>query len=180
MQCQDLLERFGGHAMAAGLSLKEENLEPLRKRLNDACTLTQEELTPLVQIDVPMPLSYITEELIEEFKLLEPFGKGNTKPIFAQQHFQIAKGSIIGKNKNVMKFQVIGQDNTAMEALYFGDLDDLIQLIKTEYGEEQFERMMEGRRNDVDLAFTYYPSVNEFRGRRSLQIVIQNYCRIRR
>ena len=80
MQCQDLLERFGGHAMAAGLSLKEENLEPLRKRLNDACTLTQEELTPLVQIDVPMPLSYITEELIEEFKLLEPFGKGNTKP----------------------------------------------------------------------------------------------------
>lgn len=180
MQCQDLLERFGGHAMAAGLSLKEENLEPLRKRLNDACTLTKEELTPLVQIDVPLPLSYITEELIEEFKLLEPFGKGNTKPIFAQQHFQIAKGSIIGKNKNVMKFQVIGQDNTAMEALYFGDLDDLVRLIKKEYGEEQFERMMEGRRNDVDLAFTYYPSVNEFRGRRSLQIVIQNYCRIPR
>lgn len=179
MQCQDLLERFGGHAMAAGLSLKEENLEALRKRLNEACNLTEEEMTPLVQIDVPMPLSYITEELITEFKLLEPFGKGNTKPIFAQQHFQIAKATIIGKNKNVMKFQVIGQDQIPMEALYFGDIEDLIQFIKGEYGEEQFERMMEGKRNEVDLAFTYYPSINEFRGMRSLQIVIQNYCRIR-
>lgn len=179
MQCQDLLDRFGGHAMAAGLSLKEENLELLRKRLNDACALTEEELTPLVQIDVPMPLSYITEELIEELKRLEPFGKGNTKPIFAQQHFQIAKAAIIGKNKNVMKFQVIGRDQVSMEALYFGDPEDLCGFIKAEFGEEQFARMMEGRRNEVDLAFTYYPSVNEFRGARTLQIVIQNYCRIR-
>ncbi len=178
MRCQDLLDRFGGHAMAAGLSLKEENLEILRRRLNEDCGLTEEQMIPLVQIDVPMPLSYITEELIEEFKLLEPFGKGNTKPIFAQQHFQIAKANIIGKNKNVMKFQVIGQDHASMEALYFGDIEDLIRFIKEEYGEEQFDRMMEGRRNEVDLAFTYYPSVNEFRGTRSLQIVIQNYCRV--
>ncbi len=178
MRCQDLLDRFGGHAMAAGLSLKEENLEILRRRLNEDCGLTEEQMIPLVQIDVPMPLSYITEELIEEFKLLEPFGKGNTKPIFAQQHFQIAKANIIGKNKNVMKFQVIGQDHASMEALYFGDIEDLIRFIKEEYGEEQFDRMMEGRRNEIDLAFTYYPSVNEFRGTRSLQIVIQNYCRV--
>lgn len=180
MQCEDLLERFGGHAMAAGLSLKEENLEILRKRLNDRCTLTEEQLTPLVQIDVPMPLSYISEGLIEEFQLLEPFGKGNTKPLFAQQHFHIAKGSIIGKHKNVMKFQVIGEDQAAMDALYFGDPADLCGYIEAEYGKEQLDRMMDGRRNDVDLAFTYYPSVNEFRGIRSLQIIIQNYCRIPR
>ena len=117
---------------------------------------------------------------MREFQLLEPFGKGNTKPLFAQQHFHIAKGSIIGKHKNVMKFQVIGEDQAAMDALYFGDPADLCGYIEAEYGKEQLDRMMDGRRNDVDLAFTYYPSVNEFRGIRSLQIIIQNYCRIPR
>ncbi len=176
--CKDLLDRFGGHAMAAGLSLKKENLELLRKRLNEECTLDEEAFIPKVMIDVPMPLSYISEGFIEQLQYLEPFGKGNPKPLFARQHFGILSAKILGKNKNVCKMRVADTDGMTMDALYFGDVHQFLNDIEREYGADEIQKMMQGVANQVDMAFTYYPSINEFRGVRSLQIVVQNYCRI--
>lgn len=178
LKCKDLLGRFGGHPMAAGLSLLEENLEELRRRLNENTTLTEEDLRPVVRIDVAMPIEYITEEFVEQLELLEPFGKGNPKPIFAEQHFRFTGGNIIGKNKNVMKAKVVNGSGARIEALYFGQIDQLQEYIIEEFGQQEWERMLRGDRNDVDLGLTYYPDINEYMGRKTPQIVIQNYCRI--
>ena len=164
--------------MAAGLSLLEENLEELRRRLNENTTLTEEDLRPVVRIDVAMPIEYITEEFVEQLELLEPFGKGNPKPIFAEQHFRFTGGNIIGKNKNVMKAKVVNGSGARIEALYFGQIDQLQEYVIEEFGQQEWERMLRGDRNDVDLGLTYYPDINEYMGRKTPQIVIQNYCRI--
>lgn len=173
-----LLSRFGGHPMAAGLSLPEENLPLLRKALNEECGLTEADLVPVVRIDAPLPVQYITEQLIAELELLEPFGKGNPKPLFAEQHFRILKAAVLGKNKNVLKLQVMNRQGAVIEALYFGDIEEWNRFVIEEYGQAQLDCAYRGRENHIDLAFTYYPSVNEFRGVKTLQIVIQNYCRI--
>lgn len=178
LKCKDLLGRFGGHPMAAGLSLLEENLEELRRRLNENTTLTEEDLRPVVRIDVAMPIEYITEEFVEQLELLEPFGKGNPKPIFAEQHFRFTGGNIIGKNKNVLKAKVVNGSGARIEALYFGQIDQLQEYVIEEFGQQEWERMLRGDRNDVDLGLTYYPDINEYMGRKTPQIVIQNYCRI--
>lgn len=179
-ECRDLFERFGGHAMAAGMSFKEEKLDTLRRRLNENCGLGENDLIPVIHIDVPMPLNYISEKFIQELELLEPFGKGNVKPIFAERHFRILKATILGKNQNVLKMQVCNDSGVRMEALYFGDIEVFDDYVEAIYGAEQKNLMYAGRMNDVDLAFTYYPSLNEYMGRRTLQIVVQNFQRIRR
>src|SRR5699024_3143705 len=165
-------------AMAAGLSLKKENLELLRKRLNQDCILNDEDFIPKVMIDVPMPLSYISEAFIQQLQYLEPFGKGNPKPLFARQHFRILSARVIGKNKNVCKMRVADTDGMTMDALYFGDVDQFLNDMEREYGTDEIQKVMRGAANQVDMAFTYYPTINEFRGIRSTQIVVQNYCRI--
>lgn len=180
IRCKDLLGRFGGHPMAAGLSLPAENLELLRKRLNENTTLTEEDLRPVVRIDVPMPIGYITEEFVEQLELLEPFGKGNTKPIFAEQHFKVTGGMLIGKNKNVFKARIQNDAGDRMDAIYFGDVDDLQAFFINSYGQEEYDKMMRGDANNIDVGFTYYPNINEFRGQKNLQIVIQNYSKITR
>lgn len=180
LKCKKLLTRFGGHPMAAGLSLPAENLEILRSALNENTTLTEEDLRPVVRIDVPLPIGYVTEEFVNQLELLEPFGKGNEKPIFAEQHFKMLGGNIIGKNKNVFKGMVQNQAGDRIEAIYFGDVDDFTEYLVEEYGQEQYEKMLHGDANTIDIGFTYYPSVNEFRGRKTMQIVIQNYCNIQR
>lgn len=178
LKCKELLSRFGGHPMAAGLSLPKENLEPLRRMLNANTTLTEEELRPVVRIDVPMPVGYVTEQFVEELQLLEPFGKGNPKPVFAEQHFRIPGGNIIGKNQNVFKGTVVNQAGERIEAIYFGNVDQLRQYIEDTYGAEQWDRMLHGENNNIDIGLTYYPEINEFRGKRTPQIVILNYCKI--
>lgn len=179
-ECRDLFERFGGHAMAAGMTFKKENLPILRQRLNENCGLTEQDLVPVIHIDVPMPLDYISESFIQELELLEPFGKGNPKPIFAERHFQILRASIIGKNQNVLKMRVRNDSGISMEALYFGDIQEFDRYVEEIYGADEKNRMYAGLPNEVDLAFTYYPSVNEYMGRRSLQITVQNFQRIQR
>lgn len=179
LKCRELLSRFGGHPMAAGLSLPLENLEPLRKQLNTNTTLTEADFIPIVKIDVPMPIGYISEKFVEELEYLEPFGKANPKPVFAEQHFSIMSGKIIGKNQNVWKGRIRNHAGDVIEAVYFGDVEQFMDFLKEEYGLEEVEKMMQGRSNNIDIAFTYYPSVNEFRGDITLQVVIQNYCRIK-
>lgn len=175
IRCQELFSKFGGHPMAAGLSLPEENLSIFRRRINELCTLTEEDFIEKIMIDVPMPIDYITEELIEELHLLEPFGKGNTKPLFAEKNLCFLKAAILGRNRNVFKFLVQNRVGVSMEALYFGDIEGMEQYIREKFGDLEMEKLFQGRPNGVTLSVTYYPSVNEFRGSKSLQIVVQNY-----
>lgn len=160
VKCADLMIQFGGHPMAAGLSIKEENVETLREQLNQNCRLTPEDLRPKVVIDVPMPISYITKELIGQISLLEPFGKGNTKPIFAQKGLRVLDSNILGKNKNVAKVRLIDPQGTVMEGVYFGEAEEFLRFVEEK----------------DTISVTYYPEINTFRGRESLQIIIQNYC----
>ena len=160
VKCADLMVQFGGHPMAAGLSIKEENIEAFRRQLNENCTLTEEDLRPKIVIDVPMPVSYITKELVEQISLLEPFGKGNTKPVFAQKGLRVLDSSILGKNKNVVKVKLLDPQGVSMEGIYFGEAEEFAGFLKE---------------HDT-IAVTYYPEINRFRGRESLQIIIQNYC----
>ena len=165
VKCQDLFLKFGGHPMAAGLSLPGDKVEEFRRRINEACTLTEEDFVEKVMIDVPMPIDYITEELIGQLSLLEPFGKGNTKPLFAERDLKIQTCSILGKNKNVVKMTVWNQGGTAMEALYFGDVETFLEDLQKKWGREAVEKLLMGQSTDITLSVTYYPSVNEFRGR---------------
>lgn len=175
---RNLFLRFGGHKMAAGLTMEKKNLELLRDGLNARCTLTQTQLMPLVMIDAAMPLGYISEEVIADLEKLEPFGRANEKPLFAQQHLSVLRLSRIGKNRNVVKMSVMGPEGIIMDALYFGDTDVFFDFLEEEYGRDNVAAALRGMRNTIDIGVTYYPQINEFQGKRSLQIVIQNYCRV--
>lgn len=172
-----LFTKFGGHPMAAGLSLPEENVERFRKEINEAAELTEDDLLPKIMIDVPMPLNYIKEKLIRELSVLEPFGKANTKPVFADRNLKILRAQIIGRNRNVLKMLVQNASGCTMEALYFGDIPGFEDYIRENFGPAELELLLQGRPSSVVLSMTYYPSVNEFRGNKTLQIVIQNYQR---
>ena len=158
--CGDLLTKFGGHPMAAGLSLDKENVEKFKRRLNDQCTLSEEELTEKVVIDMELPFTAITEQFIEELEYLEPFGKGNAKPVFAARGVFMQHVKIIGKNKNVAKATAIDAAGNRMEAICFHDA-------------QEFEKQCE--RNNGKMSITFYPGINEFRGERQIQIVITHY-----
>lgn len=175
---RELFLRFGGHKMAAGLTIEASKLEELRSCLNRQCRLTPQQLMPLVMIDVAMPLGYISEEVIADLDKLEPFGRGNEKPLFAQQHLSVLRLARIGKKRNVAKLTVMGPEQVVMDALYFGDTDVFFAFLEEEYGEDNVAAALRGIKNTIDLAVTYYPQINEFQGKRSLQIVIQNYCRV--
>ena len=173
--CSELFTKFGGHPMAAGMSLERGMAETLRKRLNEQTALTWEDLVPKIVIDVPMPVSYLTEKLIRELSVLEPYGKGNTKPLFAEKNLAVFGARILGQNRNVLKMHVKSQTGTVMEALYFGDIEGMRKYLEEKFGPAETEKLFQGRENAIRLAFTYYPGINEFRDRKTLQIVIQNY-----
>lgn len=156
---RDLLPKFGGHPMAAGLSIKEEDVPEFRKRLNENAELTEDDFIPRVWIDVPMPLEYVTEGLVEELKRLEPFGQGNEKPLFAQKGLMIRSLRVLGKNRNVVKLGLVTDTGLSMDGLLFGDGDAL-------------QRELAGR-DRIDIV--YYPDINEYNGNRTLQAVIRNY-----
>lgn len=175
-KCGELFLKFGGHPMAAGFSLEKENVDLLRKALNESTTLTAEDLKQKILIDVPMPVDYISESLIEELDLLEPFGKGNPKPVFAQKDLKILSARVLGQNRNVVKMQVETQGGKVMDALYFGDAQQFREDLEGKFGYQETERLYQGRKNEVRLSVIYYPSINEFRDRRTVQIVIQHYA----
>lgn len=161
--------------MAAGFSLEKERIPEMRRRLNENCTLTEEQQMEKVCIDVPMPIDYLTEHLIEELSLLEPFGKGNEKPLFAERNLLLLGARVLGKNGNVLKFRVQNQAGCVLDAMYFGDVDAMKEYLTEKYGEQKVQELFWGRGSRMLMDFTYYPSVNEYMGRRSLQIVIKNY-----
>lgn len=158
-RCRELFTKFGGHKLAAGLSLEEEKVEVFRKRINELADLTEEDLQMKVSIDMRLPFPYINEELIHELKILEPFGKGNGKPLFAESKLRVIQPRIFGKNRNVLKCRLEDQQGNQMEAVYFGEVEDCL-------------RQMEKKQT---MSFTYYPSINEYMGRRTIQLTIVNY-----
>lgn len=174
-RCKEHLVKFGGHPMAAGMSLQLTSVETLRIGLNGNTVLTEEDLIPKVVIDVVLPLGYVTEELVEDLKILEPFGKGNEKPLFADRSLKILKLSVLGKNKNVIKLLVRNQYGREMEAMYFGDVAGFLEALNAAYGKTEVDKAYQNRDNSMKLSVTYYPTINEYNGNRSLQIVIQNY-----
>ncbi len=158
-KCRALFTKFGGHKLAAGLSLEEKNINRFRETINELSNLTEEDLMEKISIDIRLPFPYINEQLVNELELLEPFGKGNAKPLFAERNLRVIRPRIIGKNRNVLRFQAEDVQGNRMEAIYFGDVQDCFQTME---------------RNET-MSFTYYPSVNEFRGDKTLQIVVVNY-----
>ena len=158
-RCRELFTKYGGHKLAAGLSLEEEKVEVFRKRINELADLTEEDLQMKVSIDMRLPFPYINEELIHELKILEPFGKGNGKPLFAESKLRVIQPRIFGKNRNVLKCRLEDQQGNQMEAVYFGEVEDCL-------------RQMEKKQI---MSFTYYPSINEYMGRRTIQLTIVNY-----
>lgn len=158
VKCRELLTKFGGHPMAAGLSLPQKNVEAFRRLLNENCSLTPEDMVEKIVIDVPMPLSYVTIPLIRQLSLLEPFGKGNTKPVFAQKQVRLLQCRVLGKNRNVVKMKLADQYGFQGEGVWFGDGDTFLE--KTV------------QKQEWDLL--YYPSINTYMGRESIEFVIQS------
>ena len=130
VKCSDLLTQFGGHPMAAGLSMEEKNVELFRRRLNDNCTLTEQDLIPQIMIDVPMPISYLSKKLTEQLKVLEPFGKGNSKPLFAQKNLRAVGIRVFGRNRNVAKMLLIDENGIKMDAVYFGEAQEFVDFVQ--------------------------------------------------
>lgn len=161
--CADLLSSFGGHPMAAGFSLPEENIEAFRRRLNEVCTLTEEELQAKVVIDVPMPIGYITFPLIEQLKLLEPFGKGNDKPVFADRNLVIERLKIYGPTGRVVQLTLHSSSGAKVQAVYFGDPDNLRLPLEEKYGKVVADDTMANRCvHNAALHFTYYPEIDTY------------------
>lgn len=173
---KELYLKFGGHPMAAGLSLPKENVDILRVKLNHETQLTEDDFVAKIMIDVPMPIHYITEDLIQQLELLEPFGKANEKPTFAEKNLKILTGRILGKNQNVLKLSIQNEAGKIMDAMYFGNIEKFNTFLVEKYGESELSRMYEGRENQIRLSITYYPAINEYNGNRSIQVVIKNYC----
>ena len=157
---KECFDKFGGHPMAAGLSMQEDRLEEFRGKLNTNTTLTEEDFVEKVHIDVALPISYLSESLIKEFELLEPFGNENTKPLFAQKNLCVSKLRIFGKNRNVAKMTLTDANGIWKDAVFFGEADEFAGFVSM---------------HDT-ISVTYYPEINEYQGRRTLQVVIRNYC----
>lgn len=175
VKCQDLFRKFGGHPMAAGFSLPRSRIDEMRRRLNENCTMTEEDMAEKIMVDVPMPINYIRESLVEELSVLEPFGNGNEKPLFAERHLKLLSARILGKNANVLKLQVANATGCTMEALYFGIPDNILSYLTDKYGKNEVRKLLWGKVNQIEMDLTYYPSINEYQGRRTLQIVIKNF-----
>ena len=174
-KCKELLTKFGGHRLAAGLSLPKENVGKFREMLNKNCTLTEEEMKEKVTIDMEMPFGCVTEGLVKELELLEPFGKGNTKPVFAARDVTLLGARILGKNRNVLKLQVQDVNGYRIEAMLFHHADDFLGKLEEQYGKTEVEALLKGRGRQIRISMTYYPDINEYMGKKTPQIVVTHY-----
>lgn len=182
-KCSDLFTKYGGHKLAAGLSLAEEHVDELRRRLNENCMLTDEDFEEKVLIDVPMPMAYAGFDFVAELGRLEPFGNGNPKPQFAQKNVRFLSGRVLGANRNVGKYTVADEDGRKYELIYFGDMEAFHAYITQKYGAGALDRLYRtgageasgARPEPVVLSVVYYPDVNEYRGNVSLQMVMKYY-----
>lgn len=174
-KCQELFTKFGGHPMAAGLSLPEANVEIFREKINACCGLTEEDFIPKIKIDIPMPVDYPDIPLVNELLLLEPFGKANVKPQFADKNLGIDRAVVVGKNQNVLKLTLKTERGKSISAVYFGDVEEFREYYGRKYGENEVQQAFLGRKNGIRMSVVYYPEINRYQGNESIQIVIKNY-----
>ncbi|MBQ2705532.1 MAG: single-stranded-DNA-specific exonuclease RecJ [Agathobacter sp.] len=172
-KCQELFTKFGGHPMAAGLSLPEENVDVFRMKINENSSLSDEDFIQKVRIDVPMPMSYVSMDLVREFSLLAPFGKDNTKPVFADKGVLVKRMWIMGKNRNVLKLSLVTSDGMPVSGIYFGDVELFTDYVEAKFGKEQVQAAFDGKANNLELSVVYFPKINSFRGVEELQFEIQ-------
>lgn len=175
--CKHLFTRYGGHKMAAGLSLPEENIEEFRQTLNQNCDLTDEDFEEKILIDVPMPLSYVRADFVKQLKVLEPFGNGNAKPVFAQKNVKVLQGKVLGKNANVGKYKIMDEQGHTYDMIYFGDMDNWHDFLCNNFGEVEKERLYHEGSREIVIQMIYYPDINVYQGRENLQIVMQDYAK---
>lgn len=171
-----LFTKFGGHKMAAGLSLEEENVTVLRETLNECCTLTEDDLIPKVWIDTELPVGYVTFDFVEQLNLLEPFGKGNEKPVFAARNIKVINVKMLGKEGNVLKFEFQADSGHRISGICFNKTQQFIQFINEKYGNEEMKKAMRGINNNIVLNVLYYPNINVFNGTSTLQMVVEKFC----
>ncbi len=174
-KCKDLIEKFGGHPMAAGLSVKEENLPLLKNQLNEKCRLTDDDIIPIIKIDSPLPLEKIDEELINNIENLRPFGKGNSSPLFAVKNLNVTRVFFMGKEKNFMKFRFLMNDkNLTIEGVNFDKYEEFKEEFIECFGEERFLKLLDEGYADFRMDIIYYPGINEYMGRKSIQLNIKH------
>ncbi|MBS5926256.1 MAG: single-stranded-DNA-specific exonuclease RecJ [Clostridium sp.] len=175
-KCKEYIEKFGGHPMAAGLSVKEENISLLRKALNSKCTLSDEDIIPVIKIDSPLEIKYLDEGLVEKIENLRPFGKGNGSPLFAVKNIKVSRVFFIGKEKNFMKFRFVVPGTFGyVEGLNFDKYEDFKDMFTDKYGEEKFLHLVDSGYADFYMDIIYYPSINEFNGKRNIQLNVKNF-----
>ena len=173
--CRELLGKFGGHPMAAGLSMPAENVDKFRRKINARAKLTAEDLIPKIKIDIPMPAGYADAGLIREFSVLEPFGKANIKPQFADKNLKIVRAAVVGKNQNVLRLNLLTSQNKNVSAVYFGNVEAFRSFYCEKYGEEEVRKAFWGKENKIRMQIVYYPEINEYNGKENVQLVIRNY-----
>ncbi|MCD3349504.1 single-stranded-DNA-specific exonuclease RecJ [Clostridium botulinum D/C] len=173
LKCKDLLDKFGGHPMAAGLSIKEENISELRQRLNKNCKLTDNDIIPKIKIDKRIPLDIVNDELISEMEILEPFGKGNSSPLFAEKNVSVSQVRVIGKNQNTLKLTCIINDKQKIEAISFNKVNEFKEMLEAKF-ENTFEKILLNSSN-LKLDLIFYPIINEFNGNRTVQLRIKDF-----
>lgn len=174
-KCSNLLTKFGGHPMAGGLSLPEENVELFRKQMNENCPFRAEEIVQTIHIDVPMPVDYVTNALVEEFSILAPFGKDNPKPVFADRNLKISRMWVIGKNQNVLRMTLVSEQGRPLSAIYFGDIEAMRTYLVEQYGTQEVEKAFHGRENNMQISIVYSPKINTYKDSETLQFEIQYY-----
>lgn len=169
------LDKFGGHPMAAGLSLQKEHVASFRESLIAQAGLDEKDFVKRIWLDLELPFAWVSERLVEELQALEPFGNGNARPLFGCRQVSVRRGRVIGRNANVLRLSLTDAQGTPMEGVWFGDTEERIHTWSEKYGRAQVENMLRGYENDIRFTIAYYPTVNEYAGRRTLQITIQNF-----
>ena len=174
-KCKEYLTKFGGHPMAAGLSLNPKHLQMFKDKINEVCELTEADFVPKVRIDIAMPVGYPDCSLVREMEVLEPFGKGNTKPLFADKDLRIKRAAIVGRNQNVLKLILETIYGENVSAVYFGDVEGFLNYYREKFGNEEVEAALFGKNNKILLQIVYYPEINLYNGIENIQMIIRNY-----
>lgn len=171
----ELFTKYGGHPMAAGLSMREEDIDKLREQLNQKAELSEEDMAEVVRLDAVLPMSYFTVDTIRQLSVLEPCGKSNTKPVFADRNIKITRAGIVGVNRNVLKLHLLDSKGNPVAGVYFGEVEKFLTFLSEKFGSEEVDAAMHGKENSIQFAAVYEPSVDTYGGRESVQAIIRRF-----
>lgn len=171
----ELFTKYGGHPMAAGLSMREEDIDKLREQLNQKAELSEEDMAEVVRLDAVLPMSYFTVDTIRQLRVLEPCGKSNTRPVFADRNIKITRAGIVGVNRNVLKLHLLDSRGNPVAGVYFGEVEKLLTFLSEKFGSEEVNAAMHGRENSIQFAAVYEPAVDTYSGRESVQAIIRRF-----